>query len=342
VSRPAFRAACRNGLGNRSIVRAATKSLKRLAAVGLRVFSYLTAPAVGLVARTGIGADQYLKRGALPVPLHYYQPVFDSAMVPSSVWERRHDMPGVGFREENQLGLLRELGRFGEECDWPEHPTPGEPARYYWNNASFSYASACLLHAMVRFLKPSKVIEVGAGMSTLVFDGALAANEHHDGRHGKLVTIDPYPTQAVEHLPADRRKLIASEVEAVPLSEFGSLGRGDILFIDSSHVVRTGGDVNFLYLDVLPRLVSGVVVHIHDIQLPYEYHRTYSAQQEAPKFFWTEQYLLHAFLTLNPQYEVLLAGYFLHREHEHELSVSFPGFRPDRHRATTSFYIQRQ
>jgi predicted O-methyltransferase YrrM len=315
--------------------------LKSVAKLLLRAFSLVTSPAVALVGRTGFGSEQYLRRGVLPVALHYYQPVFDPDSVPDAVWERRHDLPGIDFRPEAQLELLRELGRFGGECTWPTSADPAEPTRYHWANGSFSYSSACLLHAMVRHHDPGRVVEIGAGMSTLLLAETLSANEREHGGARELVTVDPYPTPAVRALPDQRRRLVPAGVQGVPIEELTALGEGDLLFIDSSHVVRTGGDVNYLYLDVLPRVPEGVVVHIHDIQLPYEYARSYSAQTDAPRLFWTEQYLLQAFLALNPHFRVLLAGHWLQRDHAAEFAAAFPGFDAGVHRPTTSFYMQR-
>jgi predicted O-methyltransferase YrrM len=316
--------------------------LKSLAKLLLRAFAFVTAPAVALVGRTGFGSEQYLRRGVLPVALHYYQPVFDPDSVPASVWERRHDMPGVDFRPDAQLELLTELGRFGAEATWPKSADPAHPTRYHWDNGSFSYSSGCLLYAMVRHHDPKRVVEIGAGMSTLLLAETLAANEREHGGRRELVTVDPYPTPAVQALPDERRRLVPEDVQGMPIEELTALGEGDLLFIDSSHVVRTGGDVNYLYLDVLPRVPPGVVVHVHDIQLPYEYARSYSAQTEAPRLFWTEQYLLQAFLALNPHFSVLLAGHWCQRDHGEAFRAAFPGFDPALHRPTTSFYMQRQ
>lgn len=122
---------------------------------------------------------------------------------------------------------------------------------------------------------------------------------------------------------------------------FETLGQNDILFIDSGHTVRTGSDVNFLYLDVLPRLAQGVIVHIHDIGLPSEYPKVYFTN---PTFrvFWTEAYLLQAFLSLNPHYEIMLAMNYLTADHWDEFCKAFEHFNPDVHKATSgSFWIRR-
>jgi predicted O-methyltransferase YrrM len=304
--------------------------LRRVAVVVLRGFSRFTAPVMGLVARHGIGTEYHLRHGFLPVPVHYYQPIFDSQTVLDPVWSRRHDLPGIEFNTQAQLRFVDELGRYGTECRWPEWATDG----YCAQNASFGYSSGALLHAMIRHLAPRRVIEIGAGSSTLLIKAALACNGE-----GLLTTIDPNPREHVSDLP-ERCEVVVERVECTPLSRFKELDRNDLLFIDSSHVVKTGADVNFVYLDVLPRLRPGVVVHIHDIYLPYEYPKTYSARKAGQRMFWTEQYLLQAFLTHNGSCEVLLAGYWLQRERPEVFGAAFPSWNPEAHRLTSSFYIR--
>lgn len=312
---------------------------RRVAEALLRLFAILIAPLLRAMAMRGIGSEQFLARGVLPVPLHFYQPIFDPGKLPQSVWRRKTELPGINFDPAGQLAFLAHLADFAAECAWPEHATGDD--KYYCQNPSFGYSSACLLHCVVRRFAPKTVIEVGAGMSTLVLSDAMDANERESGHRGDLVTIDPYPTPTVQAISPTKRRLIAAEVQATSPHEFAKLGAGDLLFIDSSHVVRTGGDVNFLYLDVLPRLASGVVVHIHDIQLPYEYHRAYSAPGSRAGFYWTEQYLLQAFLALNSVFRVLLAGYWAQLDHSVRFAELFPTWRPSEHRPTTSFYMQR-
>ena len=316
----------------RPIVPEVRRWVRRPAAWILRLLSRLLGPVFATVARTGEGTDECMRHGFVPVSLHFYQPVFDPDAIGAPVWDRRHPMPGVAFAPERQLDYLRRLGAFAGECRWPSHPA-GDGG-YHYENGSFGYASACLLHAMIRLNRPTRVVEVGAGMSTLVIDGALAAN----GARAELVSVDPYPSPVLDGLAPGRLRLISAPVEHVPIEEFTSLRAGDLLFVDSSHVVRTGGDVTFLYLDVLPRLAPGVIVHVHDIQLPRDYPRVYADGR--PRYFWTEQYLLQAFLACNRRYEVLIAGHYLQHDHVDAFVRSFPGLRPDRHRATSSFYMR--
>ena len=117
------------------------------------------------------------------------------------------------------------------------------------------------------------------------------------------------------------------QVELINVDFFKQLSKNDILFIDSSHTVRIGSDVNYLILDVLPRLAPGVIVHFHDISLPDEYTKVYATN---PRFrmFWTEAYLLQAFLCYNSQFEVLLAMHYLMTQQKEAFRSAFPRYDP--------------
>jgi hypothetical protein len=115
--------------------------------------------------------------------------------------------------------------------------------------------------------------------------------------------------------------LVTKKVQEIDLNFFSQLQSGDILFIDSSHTVKIGGDVNYLFLQVLPRLKPGVMVHVHDIFLPFEYRRDWVLDEFR---FWTEQYLLQAFLTFNSEFEVLMANSYLSHYYQEDLKAAFP------------------
>lgn len=312
---------------------------KRARAAALQRLGRMLGPVFAAIAKTGEGSAECIRCGFLPVPLHFYQPVFDPAAIDETVWERRHPMPGVAFEPERQLRYLGRLARFAGECDWPARVA--SEGAYYYENGAFGYSSACLLHSMIRLNCPHKVVEVGAGMSTLVIAGALEANRAHGTGSAELVSVDPYPSAVLAGLSDTDFRLITAPVEKVPLREFVSLRANDFIFIDSSHVIRTGGDVNFLYLDVLPHLAPGVIVHVHDIQFPYDYPRVYADPASGARNFWTEQYLLQAFLAMNPCYEVLVGGHFLQRDHGDAFVQCFPQLRSELHRLTSSFYMRR-
>ena len=252
-------------------------------------------------------------------PAHFYQPIPELRTLRPSLWEKPSDAVGIDFREAAQLALLRELGAYTHELDDVPFEAPKRPEarstdapRYYFDNGAFGGTDAHVLYAMVRHLRPRQVLEVGSGWSTLVTERALAANGS-----GTLRCIEPYPPPWLR----GSFELIRARAEDAGLAPFAELAANDILFIDSSHVVKIGSDVNFLFLEVLPRLASGVVVHVHDILLPYEMRKSWVLDEHR---FWNEQYLLQAFLAFNREFEVLLGNSFLEHRHLDALKAAFP------------------
>ena len=292
------------------------------------------------MAKTGLGTDICLKNGFLPMPVHFNSPVPDIYdLERRDIWERRSSLAGIDFRPEEQVQFLRELGRnYGQECNWPAKPT-SNILEFYTENNSFSFYCAASLHTIIRTVHPKRIIEIGSGNSSKVISSALKLNKV-EGHVTEYTIIDPYPFKSIHNLP-NVTQLITEKVEITDIKRFDELGQNDILFIDSSHTVRTGGDVNFLYLEILPRLSPGVIVHIHDIGLPYEYPKVYFTNP-AFRVFWTEAYLLQAFLSLNPHYEILLAMNYLTVNHFDEFLQAFPHLNPEVHKATSgSFWIKR-
>ena len=173
---------------------------------------------------------------------------------------------------------------------------------------------------MVRHFQPRLIIEVGGGFSSLIVGEAAAKNNS-----SALICIEPFPQEFLRRRFPGLHSLIEKRVEDVDLDFFSQLGPGDILFIDSSHTVKIGGDVNYLFLEVLPRLKPGVIVHVHDIFLPFDYRRDWVMEEFR---FWTEQYLLQAFLTFNSEFEVLMANSYLSHSHKEDLKTTFPNFTP--------------
>lgn len=184
----------------------------------------------------------------------------------------------------------------------------------------FGPADAEILYNVVIHFKPTRVIEVGAGYSTRMMKLALDTNRN-EGVAAKHSCIEPYENPWLEELGID--EVIRERVEDVNLEIFDELKQNDILFIDSSHVLRTGGDVFTEYLHIIPKLNPGVLVHIHDIFLPYEYPRKWIVNKRQ---FWTEQYLLQAFLAFNSEFEVLLSVNYLAKQYPNELSGACPFF----------------
>lgn len=295
----------------------------------------ILAPIIRLVAFTGEGTEACLQVGCLPMPVGYYSPVPDiKELQDRGIWTRRSAMEGIDFRPQEQLQLLAKIGKaHGMECDWPVDKANGVGG-FYSDNGSFGYGCAAVLHSMIRHFKPKKVIEVGSGFSSLIIAEALKTN----GGPSSYTIIDPYPSDLTKGLAAS---VIASRVELIDPSLFRHLDHNDLLFIDSGHTVRTGSDVNFLILDILPVIVPGVVIQIHDISLPYEYPEVYFTNS-AFRMFWTEAYLLQAFLAFNKSFEVLLGMSFIMNDHIEEYRRAFPLSNDAREKAKSgSLWIRR-
>jgi hypothetical protein len=297
---------------------------------------------VNHMAFSGDGTDACLKENCLPLPVHFYSPVPDIwDLEHRHIWNRRSNLAGIDFNIDGQIELLKKLGsEFGHECDWPANPTE-DLLQFYAENGSFSYGCAAGTHSIIRHFRPQRVFEIGSGKSSLIISAALSINAKSSLR-AEYTIIDPYPGELVEKGLPGLTNLIKKRVETLDPGFFDSLEENDILFIDSGHTVRIGGDVNYLILDVLPRLAKGVIVHLHDIPLPFEYPKVYATN---PRFrvFWTEAYLLQAFLCFNNQFEVLMAMSNLMTEHADQFRAAFPTYDPAKYPSVSgSFWIRRK
>jgi hypothetical protein len=187
---------------------------------------------------------------------------------------------------------------------------------------------------MVRHLRPSHIVELGSGQTTRVIAQASRENAR-DGSPARLRAFDPFPTAIDDSLPG-LGELVRTKAQDVPDDVFTDLQSGDVLFVDTTHTVKIGSDVNHIILRVLPLLNEGVIVHIHDIFLPYEYPRFFFADFG---LYWAEQYLLQAFLQFNSSFEVLCATHALAREQPGRLEAAGA---LDRGETGSSFWIRRR
>jgi hypothetical protein len=194
----------------------------------------------------------------------------------------------------------------------------------------FPHLDALILYAMVRDLKPKRYLEVGCGLST--YYASLAARRNAaEGRSATITCIEPYPFPALSTV--EGIQLLNAPVQEIPLDTFSTLGAGDILFIDSTHVVRIDGDVPYLFLEVLPALKPGVQVHIHDIPFPYNtpYPADFWVLVDHPAsnhwpVYWTEAMLLQAFLAFNRRYSIALSCPMLRHFDPAFLVRTIPGY----------------
>jgi len=249
-------------------------------------------------------------------PIHYYEPLPDFRSITKEQITQRHTYPGIDFSWEQQLALVNELAKFGDEL---------RELEFDFTNGYFGGFDAAVYYALIRHFKPNRVIEIGGGYSTQIAAKALAAN----GK-GKLVCIEPYP----ERLNGSDVELIQKRVEEMSVDFFSSLEANDILFIDSSHTVKFRSDVCFEFLEILPRLAPDVWVHVHDIFFPHDYPAEWLINR---RLALNEQYLLEAFLSFNKTFAPQLANHWLCLEHNEAAARVWPRADND----ASSFWMKR-
>jgi hypothetical protein len=255
---------------------------------------------------------------------HYYQPIPDTRILKDSIWSSNTEAVGVDFNEKKQLELLSVfISNYKNEYSQLPETKTAIPSEYYTKNNSFGSVDGEVLYSMVRHFKPERVYEIGSGFSTFLTAQAVLKNQK-ENHNCELIAFEPYPNEILRAGFPGLSKLVAVKVEELPYTTFNSLQENDILFIDSSHVLRIGNDVQYEYLEILPRLNKGVIVHVHDIFLPAEYPQKWVLKDYR---FWTEQYLLQAFLTFNNSFEVLWAGSYMNIKHSHQLKTAFSSFK---------------
>jgi Methyltransferase domain len=257
------------------------------------------------------------RRGFHVTPVNFYQPIPETGSLPETLWNRLSELHGIDMNDAVQLDLLRnQFPRFRREYEQiPAEPT-GEPGRFHCNNDLFGGADALVAYCMIRHFQPRLIIEVGSGFSSLIAAEAIAKN-----KNSALICIEPFPQDFLRQGFPGLRSLIEKKVEEIDLEFFSQLSCGDILFIDSSHTVKIRGDVNYLFLELLPRLKPGVIVHVHDIFFPFDYPRDWVMDELR---FWSEQYLLQAFLSFNSEFEVLIANHYLAHYYLEDFKQTFP------------------
>jgi len=256
---------------------------------------------------------------------HFYLPIPDAAELGDAFWGRRSEMVGVDTNDESVLALLRDVfpNRMEEFREsFPLHAS-GEPARFHLINGSFMAVDAHVYYAFIRHFRPRRIVEVGAGNSTLVAATACERNRMEDGRVVRLTAIDPFPPPVLKQNLPGLSELLESKVQDLDLDVFTSLEADDILFIDSTHVMREGNDVQFEYCEVLPRLAPGVLVHVHDISLPKPYPRVYFEQN---RLYWNEQYVLQTFLAYNSRFEIVWPGNYMILNYPERVTAVFPEY----------------
>ena len=260
-------------------------------------------------------------------PLHYYSPLPDISGLKQRLdrWHHEDKSPGTDWNVDGQVALAESLARFGDAAS----ALPSlDSVTAQGFGPGYGAVEARVLYLMLRHFRPAHVIEVGSGVSSVFTLAGLDANVAAGGAPATFTCIEPYPREPLRALAATGRiTLDAREVQDVDFTRFEQLGPNDVLFIDSSHVSKKDSDVDFLVLEVFPRLRPGVVVHIHDIPFPLPAlpatHPLFDAS-----ILWNEAALVKAFLLFNSAYEVLMCQSQLHFVRPDALKRMAPSYDP--------------
>jgi predicted O-methyltransferase YrrM len=264
------------------------------------------------------------QRGWHLQPNHYYWPLNDVRFLREHehLWHNRPLPPGIDWDLDGQVAFARELASVYHELDDVEREGSRNAlggGRLTFDNGSFSGADACAYYGVVRTRQPRRVVEIGGGWSTIFLAHALARNE----QPAAVTLIEPEPdARLLARLPRDW-DVQKSLLQFADLAAFERLEAGDVCFYDGSHVARTGSDVNWFFFEVLPRLAPGVLIHVHDIYWPDDYHDQWIY---GDGISWNEQYLLQAFLMHNQAYRVRLANHLLRRLREDDVRDIYPAW----------------
>jgi len=255
--------------------------------------------------------------GVFPVQDHYYEPMFNTKHLKHSLRDDRN-LPGIDLNTKEQLELLEKFTYNDELLKLPMEKT-GDELEFAYNGGPFLSGDSEYLYNMIRHFKPKKLIEIGSGHSTLMAREAMQRNKVDDNSYTcDHICIEPFENAWLEKTGI---QIVRKLVEETDLSLYQGLEAGDILFIDSTHMVRPQGDVLFEYLEILPLIKPGVVIHIHDIFTPKDYLNEWIEDECR---FWNEQYILEAFLSNNKDFRIIGATNYLMHNHYQEFSAKCP------------------
>jgi len=253
-----------------------------------------------------IKADQ--KESFFVPPGHFYSPMISV----DEILENQHKIwkindpaiSGLNLNIEKQKSVAKELKSFYNLLPFKDETS--DSIRYNYINDQFSYGDGVILFGMIMSLKPKRIIEIGSGYSSALM---LDTNELFFENQIDLTFIEPYPDRLKRLMhETERQNIIDKKIQDVDLEIFKTLGQGDILFVDSTHVVKTGSDVNTIIFDILPILQKGVIIHFHDIFYPFEYPLSWVVNDQRN---WNEAYILRAFLSFNNSFKIIYFNSFI-------------------------------
>ncbi len=257
---------------------------------------------------------QNLKKNACYPPGHFYSPIVsveDIKNRESDIWKGVDEdfINSIDLNTEEQKAFVELLSQYYSDLPFKRENVKG--LRYKFDNGLYSFTDGIILYAIIRHLKPNNIIEVGSGHSSALM---LDVNQQFFNNNIDLLFIEPFPDRLYKTISENDKTsttILVKKVQEVDLSYFKKLQKGDILFVDSTHVSKCGSDVNHILFNILPVLNAGVYIHFHDIFYPFEYPKEWVYKG----MNWNEDYILRAFLMYNNDYKIKLFSHYLHKHH---------------------------
>ncbi len=272
-----------------------------------------------IILKRKLSRSNKWKRGVY-LPGHYYHPIPSEADVKSisNTPDKNVSLDGVELNKVQQIHLLEKLVVYYK--DFPFKKSASKKFRYYLNNNYFTNSDVIFLTAIMRYFQPKKIIEIGSGFSSAAM---LDINDLYFNQSIDFTFIEPHPEERLHQLvkkDISNISILNKKVQTVDIQLFKTLSKNDILFVDSSHILKYGSDVAYILFKILPNLQSGTLIHFHDIFYPFEYPKDWLVHGR----YFNEAYALHSFLMYNIQFEIILFPSYLEQVHAEWLKKHMP------------------
>jgi len=263
--------------------------------------------------------------GIFPIRNHYYEPQF----IHNNIKFQNQKYIKINFNRN--YNIIKKL-KYNSELEELNLKSRKSKFGFFINNSFFETGDFDFLYQFIRYSKPKKIIEIGCGYSSIIAYEAIIKNFEYHNNLCKMTCIDPGNIDQIRNL--DKVKFINKKIEKIKIDIFKNLNKGDLLIVDSTHMIKPDGDVLKIYNEIIPNLKRGVNVMIHDIFIPYEYPKDWLDKHI---LFWNEQYLLQAIL-LNSKYKILAPLHYLKKNKFKQLKKVCPYLKKDSR--PSSFYFK--
>lgn len=319
-----------------------SNKLKKIIIFLLKIFQYILFPLMILVffilrvmRLAGYENFKFTKNiffftGVIPIIDHYYDPFCRKKIL--NYRNSRKSISAIDLNIDEQFEIIKNFKYQDELLKLPFKGT--NKNSYYYNNENFTAGDAEYYYSLIRYIKPGKIIEIGSGYSTLLTMEAIKMNKNENKNYNcQLTCIEPFE---FKWLKSRGVNFIEDMVENVDVEVFKSLERNDILFVDSSHIIKPNGDLLYIFMEIIPNLNSGVFIHFHDIFTPRDYLEFWVKDKI---LFWNEQYLLEAFLSYNKDFKIISSLNYLKHNYWDSIKEYFPVLSEHFDKEPGSFWI---